>query len=61
MTNYEFTRARMALGLSGRELAAKLDMHPTTISGYETGKEPVPAKIELAMIGLKHLDEGKEK
>lgn len=35
--------------MTGNELAAKLDVHWTTISRWRNGHEPIPKTAELAM------------
>jgi ribosome-binding protein aMBF1 (putative translation factor) len=44
--------ARSSLGLSQADLAAKLGVHQTTISRFETGDLPVDERTELALDAL---------
>ena len=53
MNQQQFKRARMALGLNGKELAAELEIDRATVSLYENGHLTIPRKIELALKGLK--------
>jgi ribosome-binding protein aMBF1 (putative translation factor) len=44
--------ARRSLGLSQAELAAKLGVHQTTISRFETGDLPLDERTKLALDAL---------
>lgn len=44
---------RKALNLSQGELAAKLGLHQTTISRFETGDLPVDERTRLALEALR--------
>lgn len=35
--------------MTGNELAAKLNVHWTTISRWRNGREPIPKTVELAL------------
>ncbi|QPQ55576.1 helix-turn-helix transcriptional regulator [Allosphingosinicella flava] len=43
---------RLALGLSQADLAAKLGVHQTTVSRFETGDLPVDERTQLALEAL---------
>lgn len=49
MTPAEFRQVRKALGLTQVELAAKLGIHPITVSHYETGKTKIPYWLGIAI------------
>lgn len=51
MTNKDFINFQTALGLSGKELADKLGVTPSSISGWR-GDRPVPDYIAKAMEAL---------
>lgn len=38
--------------MTGNELAAKLEVHWTTISRWRNGREPIPKTVELALNWL---------
>jgi DNA-binding transcriptional regulator YiaG len=46
MTAAEFKQHRRALGLSVQRLALLLDVSPASVHRWETGKAPMPARIE---------------
>ena len=52
MTPADFTAARKAMGYTQRSLAVALRMGKhgwQTISGWETGKTPVPGPVQVAL------------
>lgn len=49
----DFAKIREALGLTQAELAAKLDITSTTVSGYELGRVPVPKVLMLLLKAAK--------
>ena len=52
MTTADFTAARKAMGHTQHTLAAALKMGKhgwQTISGWETGKTPIPGPVQVAM------------
>ena len=51
----------MALGLSQIELAEKLEIKSNTISRYERGASKIPKAIELSLVALECLEQGKVK
>jgi DNA-binding transcriptional regulator YiaG len=54
MKRKEIKRARLAQGLSQEQLAAKLEMHPQTISNWERGRQrPQGATLVLLRMVLR--------
>lgn len=47
-----FRDVRIALGLSQADMAAKLGVHQTTVSRFETGSLPVDERTALALDAL---------
>lgn len=47
-----FAKARSALGMKQRELAAELGIHPQTVSKYERGAWSIDRRTSWAMVGL---------
>ena len=52
MEGEQLKTRREGLGLSQVQFAAKLEMHPMTISRFERGVEPIPLLFELALCEL---------
>ena len=52
MTDRTAAERRTALGLSRMQLAAILGIDVTTLWRYETGKQPAPAWLGLALEAL---------
>jgi DNA-binding XRE family transcriptional regulator len=52
MTARQFKAARKSLGVTQQHLALSLDVHRVTIARWETGAEPIPRAIELAIEAL---------
>jgi repressor LexA len=50
--NHELRKAREALGLSQRKLAAYLGTARKTVNSYETGKHRIPQAVALALAHL---------
>lgn len=52
MTKDEFKKARKTLGITGDELADRLDVRPDTLRKWESGKQPIPYAVasELSAI-----------
>jgi len=49
MTAEEFKQARERMRLTQKDLASRLDVTETTIYRYETGVNPIPRTVELAL------------
>jgi len=49
----ELKAARKRLGLSQQALADTLEVHRVTVNLYETGKDPIPQAITLAVECLR--------
>ena len=49
MTPDEFRQARERLGLSARELADKLGVHPRTVQRWAGGSQRVPGPVVAAL------------
>lgn len=52
MTSVTIQRARKMLGMTQRELGARLSMTVQQISNYENGRSPVPRVVEMAVMYL---------
>ena len=48
MLGHELRDLRKAAGFKSNELAAMLDLDPSTLSRYERGRIPVPVPVALA-------------
>jgi DNA-binding transcriptional regulator YiaG len=53
----EFREIRVFLHMSHRTLARRLNVTPDVIARWESGGEPVPGLIALAMNALQRLTE----
>ena len=58
MTAAEFAAWRHLLGLTLDELAAALAVNPRTTRAWESGRDPIPARIagELAALEVEHRE-----
>lgn len=54
MTSRELKIARAVLGLTQAELAEILEIATNSISRYETGAQPIPKTVELAIEALEN-------
>jgi len=57
----ELKAARKRLGLSQQALADTLEVHRVTIALYETGKDPIPKMVSLAVEALETRAAGTRK
>jgi transcriptional regulator with XRE-family HTH domain len=53
----EFKETRIALGLSRKELAEALDLHPESIRGYESRGTPISGPVALSLRLVRRLKE----
>ena len=57
----ELKAARARLGLSQEGLAKALDIHRVTVALYETGRQPIPKVVALALETLETRGAGARK
>lgn len=56
MKNDELIWMREHSGMTQKELAALFGVHPVTVSGWETGKHPMPVRQFYALKKLLNID-----
>jgi DNA-binding transcriptional regulator YiaG len=63
VTSDEFARIRKRLGLTQPALAARVGVHPMTVSKWERGAQPIPEPVARLVMLLKpeHGKEGRKK
>lgn len=61
MKGEQLKTRRESLGLSQVQFAAKLEMHPMTISRFERGADSIPLLFELALCELERRLAAKKK
>lgn len=52
MTGAQLRAARLRLGLTQQQLADTLDVDRTSVARWETGAQPLPRLVALALHGL---------
>ena len=57
----ELAATRKRLDLTQAALAKALGVHPMTVSRYETGQDPIPVLVALAVEALEYRARGTRK